>query len=191
MAHRQAIESELSMCVEELRMLQASALRTYDYRLVLLGLLEKMVEIPELIEGSNPISSLQLKVHVYMINEVVRKAHISLKTLDITDWNDWKRVFGVVKQLNATFSILEFGAGFIDKKLEKVCTALSTGTSISSEANFLGLRASKNAEMLNILSKVGRLLADARGGDENFYGFLGPRVKKKMEEIITLLTRRY
>ena len=189
MTHLQAIESELGLCMDELRMLQSSANPNIHYKFVLDGLQLKLIEITKLMPRDTEIKIAFIGI-VYIIVQAVYLAKTEVWSLDIQNHEHWERTYNVFEILHKTFVALQFGSELIHKKFENICDALAKGTAIRNKKRFLSMSVSRNSTMLEIMSKVGKLLSEVKNGDDDFYGFLGPEAKNKMEEIILFLIRR-
>jgi hypothetical protein len=116
-----------------------------------------------------------------------------VKSLNLTDRNDWGRVIDVVKELNAVMKALATGSAMMSKSMEKVCNAIVSGTSISeqSENDMRNLLVSRNSKMLGIIFSIGTLLDAEQIKDPSFYGFLGADGESHMKVLIEFLTQKY
>ena len=193
MDDRQAIESELHMCVDELRMLQARTVREPDFRTVFAKLVSIVGQFYDVVDGGNPLNTILLQYQITMIHYVLTTASHKVQNLKLTDRNDWGRVVDVVKELNAVMKALATGSAMINKSMEKVCNAIVIGTSISeqSENDMRNLLVSRNPKMLGIVFSIGTLLDAEQKKDPTFYDFLGAEGKLHMKVLIAFLTQRY
>jgi hypothetical protein len=190
MERMHALESELSVCMDELSMLQSHTSRLYyspasDFRLKLLTAVEKITSIADTLRG-NP----WLHAEITTVSYAVFSAYDAVKDLDIESRGDWEKVFTAVNQLNHFARVIQPGATLCDPKIGKICYAISSGTNIPNKTRFKSINSlqSRNDEMLAILSKVSANLSALAVKDQSFYSFLGADGERLMNEIISLLT---
>jgi hypothetical protein len=189
MERMHALESELSMCMDELSMLQSQTSRVYysaasDFRSKLLAVVEKINSIADKVKDKP-----WLRAEITTISHAVFIAYGAVKNLDLEKHEDWKKVFTAVNQLNYFTYVIQPGVSLCDPRLGKICYALSSGTNISHPQRFKSTNSSlsRNNEMLAILSKVSVNLSALAIADPSFYSFLGTEGEKLMNEIILLL----
>ncbi len=196
MEDRQAIDSELHMCVDELRMLQAhrssrvaniKKIIQFDYLFKLMGTIEHLNTITEDVLARNPF----LYPVVALLCEVITRVTAALAGLDINNVRDWPTVLKQIKRLNDTVTTALPVARYSHTKLFEICKALIDGTKIESESAFLRtLPDRRDGLMLTILSSIGVNLFKISKDDGEYFGFLGQIGKQHMNAIIELLRNK-
>ena len=179
----QAIELELGMCVDELKVLQSKMegkRREYDYRLVLGESIEELKKITILIK--DPVQQAIVKYIIQVLNKTQEK----LKTKDIDTYNGWESTQSIIRTLNSHISVVTNITRLLHNQLWVICKALTDGIKIPNTNN-----STNNDKMLELMSNTGTLLKQTQSTHPNLYDSIGPDVSTQMKRVVEILTKKY
>jgi hypothetical protein len=188
MEDRQAIESELNQCFEELHVLQSSAdAKTFTFTHVLVTLEQKLNLLVKSCIKEKPL----LKALVFSIYIIIHDVNRAVSKLLFRNDYSWIRLLRAIKRANYALSVNAQSATLISADLEKVYAVLVSKIYIQDEEGFKHTLTPllRGRCMLRMFSDVGIALSDLARQNPNFYLFLGTGGKEIMDDIVTFLKK--
>ena len=185
MTHLQAIESELSLCVDELNVLQSEGVVEQMFYSYVEKLMKVSIQLQSLLinVGTDPDPEVnKLRYFVFVICNLICGATNTLQKLKINTDDGWTRVFQELKFVSYTSNVMSLAPG----KIGAISKVLATGTTIQNERQFMVVSSrARDTRMCSILKKISTALSalnTSAGG--TYFDFLGGKGSNDMLMII-------
>lgn len=185
MARIAALESEMSRCVAELRMLGTEQGKIdIDFKTILENV---TVELGKL---SGNVSGIKLKLFATLLHHIIKNANESIQSINISAAARWNDLMLTVEKVRRDLSAVQSMSGLVHKNLPQIVESIHLGLDASGSEFDRGDSSAraKNAIMLAILGKVGSNLNELNT-DGAYFDFLEDEAKGNMISIIDILCR--
>ena len=183
MARRAALESELSRCVAELRMLGAEKGKEgRDFKTVLADVTAELGNLKDNVAGA------MLTVFATLLHYIIKNANESIQSLDISIAASWSDLMTTVSSVRRDLSAVQSLSGLVHENLPRIVESIHKGLDASGMEfnNGDSSAGAKNTIMLTILGNVGSNLNELNTGG-TYFNFLGDDAKPNMMSIISIL----
>jgi hypothetical protein len=184
MTHLQAIESELSMCVDELNVLQAGRVDVQTFGMYSFKLMQVTLELSYLIANvqKDKIMSVNIQNFVLLpIYNLILEATGVFNKLNISRPSGWKSALVEINNVRRVSSILGHAPG----QIGAICRILAAKTTVEEKVFLSTLPHNRDNIMCSILQSISTALSALNteaGG--NYFDFLGEKGSKNMLMII-------